>query len=156
MALPPGRVEPGTPVFITQRYRRRGSKTVGTVIRDLGAALEIRTDGGQAYFSRSEVSILNEPLHALFPMRATLPYGKWICADGKEVLFNRDFQPIWEKSPAEMPRPTDRDAQYEHVKEKWFFGDRDPPWSNERSLRRCLEARRAFGVPDSIESEPPG
>jgi hypothetical protein len=160
MPLPSSKVEPGTPVYITQRYgsrgKRRGTKTVGTIIRDLGGSLEVRTDGGQAYFSRTELSILSEPLHPLFPMRAKLPYGKWTCADGKEVLFNRDYEPIWERLPGEMASAADRKAQYEHVKEKWFFGDRNPPWSSERSVRRCLEALRVFGVPNCSEETPQG
>jgi hypothetical protein len=146
MALSVEAVEPGTPVFLTQRYGRRGKKTVGTVLRDLGASLEIRTDGGQAYFSRSEVSLLNEALHPLFPMRATLPYGKWSCADGREALFNRDFQPIWERLPGQASRRADRDAIYEYAKEKRFFSDQNPPWTSDRSLRRSLDALLAFGV----------
>jgi hypothetical protein len=158
MTLPPPTVEPGTPVFITQRYgsKRRGKKTVGTIRRDLGGLLEVRTDGGQAYFSRTELSILSEPLHPLFPMGAKLPYGMWTCADRKEVLFNRDYEPIWKRLPGEMASAADRKAKYEHVKEKWFFGDRNPPWSSERSVRRCLEALRVFGVPDYSEDAPRG
>jgi hypothetical protein len=29
------------------------------------------------------------------PMRVALPYGMWTCADGREVLFNRNYDPIW-------------------------------------------------------------
>jgi len=29
--------------------------------------------------------------------RCTLPYGCWTCADGREVLFNRHYQPIWQR-----------------------------------------------------------
>lgn len=27
-------------------------------------------------------------------VRRTLPYGRWTCADGRQVLFNREYQPI--------------------------------------------------------------
>jgi hypothetical protein len=106
--------------------------------------------------SPAKLCILNEPLHPLFPMRAKLPYGKWTCGDGKEVLFNRDFQPIWDRLPGEAARPADPDVRCEHVKEKWYFGDRNPPWSNERSVRRCLDALGVFGVPGYSEQAPPG
>jgi len=149
MSLTVDAVEPGTAVYITRRYGRRGKKTVGTVLRDLGASLEIRTDGGQAYFSRSEISLLDEPLHPLFPLRTTLPYGKWICADGREVLFNRDFQPLWERLPGGISRAAARDARCESVKETRLFGDGNPPWRSSRSFRRCLEALRAFGVSEN-------
>lgn len=29
--------------------------------------------------------------------RVKLPYGCWTCADGREVLFNRGYQPIWQR-----------------------------------------------------------
>lgn len=29
--------------------------------------------------------------------RRTLPYGMWTCFDGRQVLFNREYQPILEK-----------------------------------------------------------
>jgi hypothetical protein len=32
--------------------------------------------------------------HAL---RRQLPYGKWTCADGREVVFNREYQPILQR-----------------------------------------------------------
>lgn len=28
--------------------------------------------------------------------RRSLPYGQWTCEDGREVLFNREYQPILE------------------------------------------------------------
>jgi hypothetical protein len=149
MSLTVDAVEPGTPVYITQRYGRRRNKIVGTVLRDLGSSLEIRTDGGQAYFSRSEISLLDEPLHPLFPLRMTLPYGKWVCADGREVLFNRDFQPIWERLAGGISRTAARDSRCESLKETRLFGDHNPPWQNSRTFRRCLEALRAFGVSEN-------
>jgi hypothetical protein len=30
-------------------------------------------------------------------MRRRLPYGSWTRADGREVLFNRHYQPIWQR-----------------------------------------------------------
>ena len=30
--------------------------------------------------------------------RLSLPYGLWTCDDGKEILFNREYQPIWERN----------------------------------------------------------
>ena len=31
------------------------------------------------------------------PMCHSLPYGIWTCADGREILFNRDYKPIWSR-----------------------------------------------------------
>lgn len=35
----------------------------------------------------------------------SFPYGKWTCADGREVLFNRDYCPIWQRRPGQPARP---------------------------------------------------
>jgi hypothetical protein len=35
-------------------------------------------------------------------VRWRTPYGLWTCADGREVLFNRDYKPIWERSSGEI------------------------------------------------------
>jgi hypothetical protein len=29
--------------------------------------------------------------------RRSLPYGKWTCEDGREVVFNREYQPIFQR-----------------------------------------------------------
>src|SRR5262245_31093525 len=33
-----------------------------------------------------------------------VPYGKWTCADGREVLHNRAYRPILEKYPGQPAR----------------------------------------------------
>ena len=30
-----------------------------------------------------------------------LPYGQWVTADGREVLFNRRYVPIWQRHPGQ-------------------------------------------------------
>ena len=32
-----------------------------------------------------------------------LPYGRWRCADGREVLFNRGYTPLWPPLPTHQP-----------------------------------------------------
>jgi hypothetical protein len=43
----------------------------------------------------------------LTPSYAHLPYGIWICADGREVLFNRAYTPIWQRRPGQTAEPAD-------------------------------------------------
>ena len=35
--------------------------------------------------------------------RDDYPYGKWTCEDGREVLFNRRYKPIWHVASAALP-----------------------------------------------------
>jgi hypothetical protein len=45
-----------------------------------------------------------------FPFDAWLPYGRWDCAVGRSVLFNRRYEPIHQcrpVAPAEHAGPTE-------------------------------------------------
>ena len=78
-------------------------------------------------------------------LRCWLPYGRWACADGREVLFNRFYEPIWERTdgvtkraiPAERVRWTDQ---------SWFFNDGNLPWYDRQTLATCLRVLREFGA----------
>jgi hypothetical protein len=39
--------------------------------------------------------------------RLRCPYGIWRCADGREVLFNRQYWPILQRYPGGKPKPAD-------------------------------------------------
>ena len=36
---------------------------------------------------------------ATFTRWALFPYGRWTCQDGRAVLFNRWYEPIWQRLP---------------------------------------------------------
>jgi hypothetical protein len=55
--------------------------------------------------------------------RNKLAYGKWTSADGRQVLFNRDYKPIWHRLPDGRVEPTDPEEWVPHVKEEWFHDD---------------------------------
>ena len=61
-------------------------------------------------------------------MMQNLPYGRYVLADGSTVLFNRRYQPIY-----------DRDCWVQWVAQEWFFNDGNPPWRNNETLVRCLD-----------------
>ena len=43
---------------------------------------------------------LHKGLHALsVDLIYRYPYGRWTCADGRQVLFNRGYNPIWSWRP---------------------------------------------------------
>jgi hypothetical protein len=51
-----------------------------------------------------------------------LPYGKWTCSDGREVLFNRFYEPIWERC-GESAVESDRGEWVRWEKQEWFYDD---------------------------------
>jgi crotonobetainyl-CoA:carnitine CoA-transferase CaiB-like acyl-CoA transferase len=83
--------------------------------------------------------------HDLF--RQWLPYGKWTCADGREVLFSRGYRPIWERVTAgSQARRADPEERVPYMQQVWFYGDGDPPHYNKNTLARCLAVLKTFGA----------
>jgi hypothetical protein len=56
------------------------------------------------------------------------PYGKWTCADGREVLFNRQYWPILERRPGEPVRVARPGEWVRWRTQDHFFDDGDSPW----------------------------
>lgn len=85
--------------------------------------------------------------------RVAYPYGKWTTKDGAEVLFNREYQPIWVKHPDGKVDSAARDWWVPNiVKQEWYYNDSNPPNDDRRlknacdSLIRCSKALKEFGV----------
>lgn len=69
--------------------------------------------GGRRVFTRK----------ADFVMRNDMPYGIWTCEDGREVLFNRFYEPIWERRPGEAATQADPRERVRFVKQAWLYDD---------------------------------
>lgn len=67
--------------------------------------------------------------------RTALPYGLWTCADGREILFNRRYTPIWQRHEG-VVRPADPEEWIFWTTQGWFYNDGTP----RRGLNRRLEA----------------
>jgi hypothetical protein len=98
------------------------------------------TSGGRVYYaSRRECEL-----------RERLPYGMWTCEDGREVLFNRWYQPIWERYPGKLATAADPNEWVPWSSQEWFFDDANLPWNKHeagrRSLARCRAVLREWGV----------
>lgn len=92
-------------------------------------------DSGREVMNRSEITVpRKKPVAKFEPMRLFLPYGKWKCADGSEVLFNRDYTPIWLKSPKGKVTTIDLDTSVNFEDEPHFYyGDDDAPYYGNRT-----------------------
>lgn len=71
------------------------------------------------------------------PLRDRLPYGLWTCADGREVLFDRRYRPLWTRRPGEAARVADPDERVPHCRQEWFWQDGAAPWQDGKSLARA-------------------
>lgn len=128
------------------------SKRVGVVFNHdtRTQVVEGYSDAGPFHYGRHEVTLLRrQPDIAYFkPMRLYLPYGKWICADGREVLFNRDYCPIWEKSPDGIVTSIAPDTHVHYKTSEHFYDDGSvSPYSKKSgTLEICLAVLKDWGV----------
>lgn len=76
-------------------------------------------------------------------MRLYLPYGRWVCRDARNVLFNRYYDAIWEGPPA---TPADPMEWIVWIDQKWYYDDNSQPWKHAPILRECLRILRDFGA----------
>jgi hypothetical protein len=71
-----------------------------------------------------------------------LPYGKWTCADGREVLFNRDYQAIWQRYPGRQACEADPFEWVEWLSAENYFDDgsfRNPQQTQQTEVERDLD-----------------
>ncbi len=87
---PPGRGKPGTIV----RDKAYGSRSPA-YLRYPGRPTYLLFDTGFGERADFEVATPRSPLQDFVPSRIWLPYGVWKLSDGSEVVFSRDYLPMW-------------------------------------------------------------
>ena len=84
-------------------------------------------------------------------LRTRLPYGKWTCADGREVFFNRYYKPIWERMGSKVS-VADPDEWVKWVKQEWFYDDLTTPYplfyarGNRKTRKLCEDLLIELGL----------
>lgn len=74
-----------------------------------------------------------------FHLAFALPYARWICADGREVLVNTFQEPIWQRQAKEWATPADpyeRPSNVQWVERLYYDGDRHH--EKRASAKQCL------------------
>jgi hypothetical protein len=79
-------------------------------------------------------------------MKGVLPYGQWTCADGRQVLFNRRYKPIWQRYPGRPAIAADAKEWVPWIRQEWFYNDGSLPWRYAVGLKSCAEVLAAWGV----------
>ncbi|TJY62550.1 hypothetical protein FAZ19_18935 [Sphingobacterium alkalisoli] len=109
-------------------------------------------DAGTFEAGRHEVSVLrSQPnLSKYRPLRLYLPYGKCTLDDGTEVLFNRDYCPLWSRSLSGTVKEVDLLSDLDFNGAEHFFFERDAPYTKNGNVNheKCLEILREWGVAD--------
>ncbi|MCF8505759.1 MAG: hypothetical protein K9G59_12680 [Caulobacter sp.] len=87
----PARGRPGTVV----KVRASGWPTRPAYLRRPGRPSWVIYDTGPGICGDFEVVTPRSPLPDFVPTRLWLPYGYWNLRDGSEVVFSRDYFPLW-------------------------------------------------------------
>ncbi len=133
---------------------RRDTKEIGIVWRTeisgaYGGTVRICTDTFlEGSLVKGEVFPLVDQSIDFIPLRLFMPYGKYICLDGSEVLYNRDYRPLWKKDPDGTVTRVASDLFIEHDKSEGFFGGENlPAWGDADTIRRVgMPILKAWGV----------
>lgn len=98
-------------------------------------------------------SIINYSRRMPQPMRREaiykmwLPYGKWVCRNGRAVLFNFHNEPMWERGEDGKAQLANPHAPPEDITDVvHFYNDIKPPYSNKRIFQECMYELSKFGV----------
>jgi hypothetical protein len=96
--------------------------------------------------------------------RRTLPYGKWTCTGGREVIFNREYQPIAQRVNGVVSY-VDRNEWVENIEHtQYYYQDVNDPTdyllkhlgvrtlanlnASKRSLLICFKVLKEFTPPE--------
>lgn len=82
------------------------------------------------------------------------PYGLWLCAGGREVLFNRGYHPILERTEKGPPKAANPGEWIKWEKhDEFFFNDWSAPWNARgkvrvETMRKLAAVLRDWGLPE--------
>jgi hypothetical protein len=123
--------------------------TDGVVIKhDTGnQTIRFYGNGGPGLCARYEVSVYKDQKKPVRnPMRLYLPYGKWVMEDGSEVLFNREYKPMWKRTKSGEVSACDPNWSIHKNADSWFFDDSNTPWREKKTFEICMDVLRGWGV----------
>jgi hypothetical protein len=126
----------------------RSECNYGKVIsKDNYFSVKILTDWGEGECELTDIVKCKKQLPSDWkPLRHKLPYGMWTCEDGREVLFNRDYQPIWSRNINHQPIANDPEEWIKWKGQKWFYNDSTTPWRDKKSYEVCENILKEWGV----------
>lgn len=59
-------------------------------------------------------------LAAIEEMLGVLPYGRYVASDGREIIFNRNYRPIWERLPDGTVQRANGNEWVDWIAQGWF------------------------------------
>ncbi|WP_312338242.1 DUF5623 domain-containing protein [Sphingobacterium sp.] len=142
-----GQIAKGTLIYLKKNQRKPAILLSHDTVNNLIYCYE---DAGPAVLSREEITVARDQskVKKFHPMRLSLPYGKWFCENGAEVLFNRDYIPIWMKDKNGKVHQIDPDTNVVNVGNLvFYFNDGSTPWGgNQSTFVKCKNILLSWNV----------
>lgn len=149
---PPGRGKPGTVVKVKAHGRIQPA-----YLLQAGRPTFLLFDTGPGSRADFEVITPRTPLPDYVPSHLWLPYGYWTLADGSEVIFSRDYFPLWRMTTDYVERLDPwlwiKDIATTHH----FAGSKVEVWhsgSAQQAALRHLAKRRIHALPRLVSIMP--
>lgn len=128
---------------------RKGVAALARVVRWDGDAVDLQSESsGIGIAVSDDVEVIDRQPDGWVPLRHMLPYGVWTCPDGRQVLFNRDYTPIWQKDANGKVSVADQTEWVEFDRQDHFYVEGSEPWMNKETLQRCSDVLMSFANVD--------
>lgn len=149
----PARGKPGTIVKV-----RAHGETRPAYLSRVGRPTHVVYDTGLGICADFEAVTPRVPLTDFVPARLWLPYGYWTLRDGSEVIFARDYLPIWRNSGGAIER-TDPWLWINGIVETTVYSAQlgTTFWDRGRAREMALDhlaKRRIFELPRLVHALP--
>ncbi|HBO42345.1 MAG TPA: hypothetical protein DD670_00070 [Planctomycetaceae bacterium] len=93
-----------------------------------------------------EVAFPRKPVEPFIPARLKYAYGCWTEEDGAEVLFSRDYKPLWRLREGCRPERLEPWLWIDKCDETWFWDDVNPPWYSNARQEEEEQRLRDYGI----------
>lgn len=150
---PPQRRKTGTIVKV-----KAHGETRAAYLRKFGRPCYVLYDTGPGACADFEIITPRQPMPDFVPSRLWMPYGYWTLQDGSEVIFARDYLPLWRISAdgVERLKPW---YWIKGIIDEFHFAKAAGTviWSRERTRDLALhhlESRRIFELPVLVDAMP--
>lgn len=148
----PARGKPGT---IVKTKAHRGTE-IAYLLR-AGRPTHLLFDHAKGERADFEVTTPRTPPADFLPARLWLPYGCWMLRDGSEVVFARDYLPLWRIAGGIVERVDPWLWMSHRVSERWFANNTEGGWWRQPardSALAYLERKRIFELPRLANAMP--
>jgi hypothetical protein len=93
-----------------------------------------------------EVTIPRTPQESFIPARLKFVYGYWTEESGAQVLFSRDYKPLWRIRDGRKPERLQPWLWIEKVEENHFWEDVGVPWDKKARMAEEEQRLLDFGI----------